>query len=38
MEPNKCENWEWYNWDNKSELPSPLFYPIEQLVSNILLI
>ena len=32
MEPNKCENWEWYNWDNKSKLPYPLFYPVEELI------
>jgi 8-oxo-dGTP diphosphatase len=28
MEPNKCENWEWFNWEN---FPSPLFVPIENL-------
>ena len=34
MEPNKCEGWKWYNWDNKSTLPSLLFYPVEQIVSK----
>ncbi|MFH0979205.1 MAG: NUDIX hydrolase [Candidatus Woesearchaeota archaeon] len=24
MEPDKCERWEWFSWDN---LPSPLFLP-----------
>ena len=29
MEPDKCEQWEWFEWDN---LPSPLFLPtINQL-------
>jgi 8-oxo-dGTP diphosphatase len=32
MEPNKCEGWKWYNWNNKSTFPSPLFYPLEQLI------
>lgn len=35
MEPNKCEKWEWYNWNNKSILPSPLFYPVEQIILDI---
>jgi len=29
MEPSKCENWMWVDWDQ--ELPSPLFLPLEQL-------
>jgi 8-oxo-dGTP diphosphatase len=29
MEPDKCDKWEWFEWDN---LPSPLFLPtINQL-------
>lgn len=24
MEPNKCEKWDWFSWDN---LPEPLFVP-----------
>ena len=27
-EPEKCERWDWVNWDN---LPGPLFQPIAQL-------
>lgn len=27
-EPSKCSRWEWFRW---SELPSPLFQPIETL-------
>lgn len=25
IEPNKCEEWNWFHWDN---LPNPLFIPI----------
>ncbi len=28
MEPDKCERWEWFDWDN---LPEPLFIPIQNL-------
>ena len=31
MEPEKCDGWEWYNWEDKTNLPSPLFYPIDQI-------
>lgn len=31
MEPDKCEKWEWFNWNN---LPSPLFQPIESLLKQ----
>ena len=29
-EPQKCEGWEWFDWDN---LPSPLFTPVSSLIS-----
>ncbi|KAM2679678.1 hypothetical protein EV2_011563 [Malus domestica] len=29
LEPNKCDGWEWYEWDN---LPNPLFWPLEKMV------
>ncbi len=31
MEPNKCERWAWFAWDN---LPSPLFLPIRNLIKQ----
>lgn len=31
MEPDKCEEWEWFSWDN---LPKPLFLPIENLLKK----
>ncbi|MBD3311793.1 MAG: NUDIX domain-containing protein [Candidatus Magasanikbacteria bacterium] len=30
MEPDKCEIWDWFEWD---KLPRPLFLPIENLLS-----
>jgi 8-oxo-dGTP diphosphatase len=32
MEPNKCEGWKWFNWD---ELPEPLFLPIQNYLMKI---
>jgi 8-oxo-dGTP diphosphatase len=31
MEPEKCERWEWFDWDN---LPSPLFITIQNLLKQ----
>ena len=31
MEPDKCEQWEWFTWDN---LPQPLFVPIQNLLKK----
>jgi len=28
MEPEKCEKWEWFDWEN---LPEPLFIPLQNL-------
>jgi len=30
-EPHKCEGWSWFHW---SELPSPLFQPVQWLVAS----
>lgn len=30
-EPEKCEGWEWFSWDNP---PQPLFIPIENLLKD----
>ncbi|MDD4938164.1 MAG: NUDIX hydrolase [Candidatus Shapirobacteria bacterium] len=31
MEPNKCREWKWFDWDN---LPQPLFLPIKNLIKQ----
>ncbi|XVE91358.1 hypothetical protein REPUB_Repub01dG0002700 [Reevesia pubescens] len=31
LEPNKCDGWDWYGWDN---LPQPLFWPLEKMVRD----
>ncbi len=31
MEPQKCEGWDWFSWDN---LPRPLFLPIKNLLKQ----
>lgn len=31
MEPNKCSNWQWIDWD---QLPQPLFLPLQHLVDS----
>jgi len=30
-EPDKCERWEWFLWD---QLPQPLFLPIQSLIER----
>jgi 8-oxo-dGTP diphosphatase len=30
-EPDKCEGWEWFDWDN---LPSPIFSTIPLLIKK----
>lgn len=30
-EPEKCEEWKWFSWDN---LPEPLFIPIQNLIKQ----
>ena len=29
LEPDKCEEWKWFSWDN---LPKPLFLPVQTLI------
>lgn len=31
VEPDKCEGWGWYEWD---DLPKPLFWPLEKMVQS----
>jgi 8-oxo-dGTP diphosphatase len=31
MEPEKCEKWDWFEWNN---LPKPLFLPIQNLLKQ----
>jgi len=30
-EPDKCEKWEWFSWDN---LPEPLFLPLKNQITQ----
>ncbi|MEQ1499786.1 MAG: NUDIX hydrolase [Parcubacteria group bacterium] len=30
-EPDKCESWEWFEWD---KLPEPLFYPLKNYIEQ----
>ncbi len=31
MEPDKCEGWDWFAWD---DLPQPLFLSIQNLITS----
>ncbi|KAK9750516.1 hypothetical protein RND81_02G202300 [Saponaria officinalis] len=31
LEPEKCDGWDWYAWD---DLPTPLFWPLENMVNS----
>lgn len=31
LEPEKCDGWNWYNWD---DLPQPLFWPLQKMVDS----
>jgi 8-oxo-dGTP diphosphatase len=32
LEPDKCEGWDWFDWDH---LPSPLFVPVQALIEKV---
>ncbi len=32
LEPNKCEGWQWFAWD---EFPTPLFAPVQSLIKKV---
>ncbi|XAR65369.1 NAD(+) diphosphatase [Bertholletia excelsa] len=34
VEPEKCGGWDWYDWDNLSKEPKPLFGPLEIMVQG----
>lgn len=31
VEPDKCDGWDWYDWDN---LPEPLFRPLKKIIQT----
>lgn len=33
MEPDKCEKWDWFEWDER-KLPNPLFVPQKNLLKQ----
>lgn len=32
LEPDKCEGWQWFDWDS---LPEPLFPSVESLIKKV---